>query len=73
MNSPWLSRTTPLACGFSAQNFPSHSPSSKPGRFHGSQPISLPNTSRVSAREFFDAAIAMIASACMWSTCLRGT
>ena len=29
---------TPLAAGCSRQNFSSHRPSSKPGRFHGSQP-----------------------------------
>ena len=60
--------------GSPRQNFSSHRPSSKPGRLHGSQPISSPKISLRSAPcESFDAAMAMIASGCMWSTCARGT
>ena len=47
-----------MALGFSSQNLPSHSPSSKPGFFHGSQPIVSPKICCVSSREFFDAAMA---------------
>mgnify|MGYP006207874379 CR=1 FL=1 len=35
-----VTSTTPRALGFSSQNLPSHRPSSKPGRFQGSQPRS---------------------------------
>ncbi len=48
---PWLSRTAPRASGFSRANFSSQRPSSKPGRFQGSQPMSSPKISRVSSCE----------------------
>ena len=41
-------------------------------RFHGTHPISPPKASFVSLSESSAAAIAMIASECIWSTCALG-
>ena len=54
---------TPSASGFSSQNFSSQRPNSKPGRFHGSQPIEFPKIFLVISLELLDAAIAIIESA----------
>ena len=62
----------PLRAGWPFAIASSFRPRSKPGRCHGSQPISPPKTSFVSRSESFEAAIAITASGCMWSTCAFG-
>ena len=63
----------PTAFGWSLQSFSSARPSSKPGRIHGSHSSSVPKTSRMTSGPRTDAAIAMSAFGCVWSTCARGT
>ena len=63
----------PTAPGWSLQSLSSARPSSKPGRIHGSHSSSPPKTSRMACSPRAQAAIAMSAFGCVWSTCARGT
>ena len=58
----------PLRFGFPFAIASSFRPRSNPGRCQGSQPISPPKTSFVSRSLSREAAIAITASGCMWST-----
>ena len=65
---PWLPRMRPSICGLSPAILPTLRPRSKPGRCQGIQPMRSPKHSWVSRSPFFAAAMAMMASQCMWST-----
>ena len=61
------------ASGSPAQNLPSLRPSSKPALPRQPADLVAEDLLRSAPCESFDAAIAMIASGCMWSTCACGT
>ena len=63
----------PLIPGLSSKHFFNCSPKSKPGLCQGTQPMAPLNSSLVIFPPSFAAAIAIAASGCKWSICLKGS